>query len=201
MLISEILVGGPVEPWRAIGAVDTRPRLEVEGCALVVDEASSPGMCGLGVWTDGDAVPADIDGVPVWSSPLVTGSDVNQLGVIGWDHIVLRTSSLDRTCGAVADALGAPLKRIREVGNGVRQGFHRVGGLVIEVVESPQVTSDQASLWGFVWNVADLDEQAGRLGTSIVSSPRDAVQPGRRIASFRSEVGLGTAVALMTTSR
>ena len=46
--------------------------------------------------------------------------------------------------------------------------------------------------------VDDLDATVAWLGPDAVSAPRDAVQPGRRIASIRREVGLGLPVALMT---
>jgi len=49
-----------------------------------------------------------------------------------------------------------------------------------------------------VINVDDLDAACALLGPERVSEPKDAVQPGRRIATIRSQVGLGTAVALMT---
>jgi hypothetical protein len=49
-----------------------------------------------------------------------------------------------------------------------------------------------------VLNVADLFDLADRLGPAVVSLPKPAVQPGRYIATVRRDVGLGTAVALMT---
>jgi hypothetical protein len=53
-------------------------------------------------------------------------------------------------------------------------------------------------LWGFVLTVGNLDDVARHMGPDVLSPPKDAVQPGRRIAAFRSGVGLGTAVALIT---
>jgi hypothetical protein len=55
-----------------------------------------------------------------------------------------------------------------------------------------------ASFWGFVLNVADIDAAFERLGPDVLSPPKQAVQPGRRIASFRSAAGLGAPIALMT---
>jgi hypothetical protein len=54
-----------------------------------------------------------------------------------------------------------------------------------------------ASLWGFVLNVQDLDGIAAHLGPDVLSPPKPAVQPGRRIATFRSAAALGVPVALM----
>jgi hypothetical protein len=46
--------------------------------------------------------------------------------------------------------------------------------------------------------VDDLDGLCERLGPAVISEPRPAVQPGRSIATVRSEVGLGVALAVMT---
>lgn len=119
------------------------------------------------------------------------------MGAIAFDHLVVMTSSIDRTCGAIETATGEPLKRIREAGP-VRQGFHRLGPAIIEVVESSQVRSDSAEFWGFVLIVDDIDELAGELGPDVMSLPRAAVQPGRRIATFRQQVGLGLPLAVMS---
>jgi hypothetical protein len=45
--------------------------------------------------------------------------------------------------------------------------------------------------------VADLDALASRLG-DLLGAIRDAVQPGRRIATLRETAGLGQAVAFMS---
>ncbi len=109
------------------------------------------------------------------------------------------TPSLDRTCGAITEVLGLPLKRIREVGGGVRQGFHRAGSVILEVVERPDIDAGEpARLWGLVFDVAELDAVVDRLGPDVVGSPREAVQKGRRIATVRAEAGLGCALAFMT---
>ncbi|MEY3618703.1 MAG: hypothetical protein RL726_1401, partial [Actinomycetota bacterium] len=115
------------------------------------------------------------------------------------DHIVIMTGSLDRTSESIDRVLRAPRKRVRDAGGGVRQGFHRAGDIILEVVERPDLDSNTpASLWGVVFVVDDLDATVAWLGPDAVSMPRDAVQPGRRIASIRREVGLGLPVALMT---
>jgi hypothetical protein len=115
------------------------------------------------------------------------------------DHIVIMTGSLDRTSESIDRVLRAPRKRVRDAGGGVRQGFHRAGDIILEVVERPDLDSNTpASLWGVVFVVDDLESTVAWLGPDAVSAPRDAVQPGRRIASIRREVGLGLPVALMT---
>jgi hypothetical protein len=119
------------------------------------------------------------------------------MGATGFDHVVVMTSSIERTCGAIEAATAAPLKRVRDVGP-VRQGFHRLGPLIVEVVESSRVTADIATFWGLVLIVDDIHEAAGRLGPDVISHPKTAVQLGRLIATFRDGAGLGLPVALMS---
>ena len=82
----------------------------------------------------------------------------------------------------------------------MRQGFHRIGsgGLIVEIVERPEVTDRLARFWGVVVNVDDLDAACALLGAERIGQPKDAVQPGRRIATVRTGVGLGVPLALMT---
>lgn len=119
------------------------------------------------------------------------------IGATGFDHLVVMTSSLERTCGEIEAATGEPLKRVREAGE-VRQGFHRLGPVIVEVVESRKVTGERAEFWGLVFVVDDIHEAAGRLGPDLISYPKTAVQPGRLIASFRPDAGLGLPVAIMS---
>ncbi len=112
---------------------------------------------------------------------------------------MVTTPDLERTSAAIAEATGCELKRIREVGS-MRQGFHRIGsgGLIVELVERPDVPDGPAAFWGLVVNVDDLDVACEHIGAERISPPKDAVQPGRRIATVRAETGLGLPVALMT---
>jgi hypothetical protein len=48
-----------------------------------------------------------------------------------------------------------------------------------------------------VFVVEDLDRLGGELGERL-GEPRDAVQPGRRIASLRTEAGVSPPLAFLT---
>jgi hypothetical protein len=120
-------------------------------------------------------------------------------GVLGIDHLVVYTPDLERTCAAIEAATAAPLKRVREVG-ALRQGFHRLGELIVEVVTFPDVAVQQATFWGLALNVSNIDSLFASTGSDVLSPPKDAVQPGRRIASFREAAGLGLPVAVMSSS-
>ena len=114
-----------------------------------------------------------------------TGAATHPNGASVVDHVVAFTDDRARTVAAL-EAAGLDLRRMREAP--APMAFLRAGPLVLEVVET-----GSCGLWGFVVVVPDV---AG-LG-SLVGTPRDAVQPGRRIATVRREAGLGVALAFMT---
>jgi hypothetical protein len=218
MRLSELQIGGDVSAWKRLGLVthtiasvsgETDHLIVVPDLTLRFRDDQSFGPTGIRSWTfAGDQAASSpigdvtmIDGIPtlrgVSNSEL--SPDAHRLGILDVDHVVVMTGSLDRTCGAIADATGEPLRRVRDAGGGVRQGFHKVGPIIIEVVERPDLGSQmRASLWGLVFTVSDLDEVVSWLGPDVISSPKDAVQQGRRIATLRTEAGLGVPVALMT---
>ncbi len=144
------------------------------------------------------AVP-DIDGAPVHEAlaPERSSPSNHELGAVRFDHVVLMTPDLERTCAAVTAATGAPLKRVREAGE-VRQGFFRLGEVILEVVQSPQVPDGSARWWGLVVNVEDIHAACALLGPAVVALPKPAVQPGRFIAGVRESAGHGVPLALMS---
>jgi hypothetical protein len=126
-------------------------------------------------------------------------------GVVALDHVVMLSPDLDRTVEEL-ESHGFDLRRRREgptPGGSTRQAFFRAGEPVLEVVQAPGGTSvardpdGPARLWGLAFVVPDMDVTATALG-ELLGTPRDAVQPGRRIATMRSAAGLGPAVAFMT---
>jgi len=194
--VAELVVQSAIDPWERLGLHVQQGVAVVGGISLRFE----PGNGGVVAWglTGLDEVASDVDGLCTGvADPPAADAPDHPMGIAGWDHLVVMTSSLERTCAAIEAATGAPLKRIREAGP-VRQGFHRMGELVIEVVETAQVTAPTASFWGFVWNVHDLDAVCERLGPDMVTQPKDAVQPGRRIATVRSAAGVGVPLAFMT---
>jgi hypothetical protein len=194
-------VVSPVEPWQAVGLQVVDGRASVGGIELRFRAPIGDEAVRIDRWVLADCpqAVADIDGLATAHTDTVSPAVAieHPLGATRFDHLVVMTSSLERTCGAIEAATGEPLKRIREAGP-IRQGFHRLGGLIIEVVESERVMAPTASFWGFVLIVDDLEGACARLGDDLVSQPKPAVQPGRMIASFRAGAGLGLPIALMT---
>jgi hypothetical protein len=88
------------------------------------------------------------------------------------------------------------LRRIRDAG-GFRQGFRRLGPAILELVETVDAPAGPARFWGLTLIASDLDALAERLGDRL-RPIKDAVQPGRRIATLDRSAGLRTNVAFMT---
>jgi hypothetical protein len=205
--VAEIAVVGDADRWRALGFAVDGDVMQLGGIRVrFVAATNDSGVTPVGIcsWTLADApdtAVALIDGLPTLhgtpSDPINGAAHPN--GVLGIDHLVVYTPDLDRTCAAIEAATAAPLKRVREVGV-LRQGFHRLGELIVEVVTFPDVAVQQATFWGLALNVSNIDSLFASTGSDVLSPPKDAVQPGRRIASFREAAGLGLPVAVMSSS-
>ena len=200
--VCELVIGGAPTGWEAIGIhFSNENRCLLADVSLRIDSTLAPGLHAWSI-SEIDASTTQIDGITTSlatnaATPQVTPSSGFRPHVVGVDHVVINTPNLQRTSDALAQLTGAPLKRTRDAGNGVTQGFHKLGSVVVELVTMPSMPEGPASLWGFVLNVQDLDGIAAHLGPDVLSPPKPAVQPGRRIATFRSAAALGVPVALM----
>jgi hypothetical protein len=200
--ISELVVGGGAQNWALIGITfDQKNCAALGDVVLRLDTSLAPGLHSW-VLCGADVSVSNIDGVVTnheneESLSLTSAPSDFDLGVIGVDHVVINTPDLMRTSDALTAATGAPLKRVRDAGNNVQQGFHRLASVVVEIVTAPTMALGDASLWGFVLNVKDIYAVANHVGPDVLSIPKPAVQSGKLIATFRSSVGLGVPVALM----
>jgi hypothetical protein len=146
---------------------------------------------------------AELDGLPTEAFEGASEGDAplrpeHPLGATRIDHLVVTTPDLQRTITALRGA-GLDLRRVREPsepGPPVRQAFFRLDQVILEVVENPEAEG-AARFWGITFRVADLDRCAELLGERL-GDVRDAVQPGRRIATVRRGAGLGLPVALIS---
>lgn len=204
----ELRLAADPAAWRAVGfAVDAGGRCRVGATDLVLGGVPAEGE-GLVGWTLSGAIPADdgIDGLPtrvVPAPPERSGAAAHANGAIGVDHVVVMTPDLARTLEAF-DAAGLELRRVRDAGTAerpLRQAFLPLADALVEVVGPPEPAGEGAArFWGLTLVVEDLDATAARLGSAL-GEVRDAVQPGRRIATFRRDARLGLPVALMTPRR
>jgi hypothetical protein len=194
----ELSLGGDASGWERIG-------FTVHGGAVSLGQTMlrlSGGGGGIDGWTLAGVAAASLDGLPTrpapepWRAPDPPDGD-HPNGALRIDHVVVRTPSLDRTIAALDDA-GLDLRRTRDAGSGVRQGFLWVGETILELVETPGGDPEApAAFWGLVVVVADLGRAAAVAGDRL-GAVRDAVQPGRRIATVRADAGVGIPLALMT---
>jgi len=205
--IGELVLAAEPASWEAAGfAVEDGV---VSAGTVRVRLAGPEAGRGIVSWSLRDAVSTDIDGLPTTpedaAAPLPPPA-VHANGAERIDHVVVVTPDLERSTAALA-AAGIERRRLREVRTPERtlaQGFFRLGEVILEVVDGmpldPAAEPEPgapAAFWGLVFAVADLDATAALLGERL-GAPRDAVQPGRRIATFRREAGLGLPVALIS---
>jgi hypothetical protein len=199
--VEELFVADEPSAWRAAGFAVEGDVCRVGSVRLRLE---GPGRGrGIVAWSVRGAASLELDGLETVASageaPPAAGA-AHPNGVVAIDHIVVLTPNLDRTASALR-AAGFDLRRVREgptPGGSTRQAFFRSGGLILEVVEAPEGTKLAAArLWGISFLVEDLEAAAATLG-DLLGEPRDAVQPGRRIATLRREAGLGPAIAFMT---
>jgi len=101
---------------------------------------------------------------------------------------------------------GLDLRRVREEptpAGAPRQGFFRLGGVILEVVQAPKEAIERtggdrpAFFWGLAFVAPDLEASVASLGDRV-SEIRAAIQPGRRIATLRRTADLAVPIALMT---
>jgi hypothetical protein len=114
-------------------------------------------------------------------------------GALALHHVVVTAADFERTRYEVF-ADGLDLRRERDDLRANRMAFFRAGPTIVELVGAP---GGETRLWGLVALVPSVDDPHPALAPHL-AEPRDAVQPGRRIATLRPSAGIGTAVAFLT---
>jgi hypothetical protein len=206
--LDELTIADPPDAWRACG-------FEVDGDTCVVGEtrvrlAGSDAGRGLTGWSLRELETVELDGLATTVSerPPPGAPPAHPNGVTALDHVVAITPDLDRTVAAL-EVAGLDLRRIREEptpAGAPRQAFFRVGAPILEVVQEPPEAIERAGgstarpafFWGLALVAPDLEATVAHLGDDRVGEARDAIQPGRRIATLRRSAGLGVPVALIT---
>lgn len=188
--LAALLVGDPPDVWRDLGFVVDDGAVHVSGVRhLLGGEAKGIrdwSMRGLGEGLSG------LDGL-AFGLPVEAArpTPAHPNGVVALDHVVVLTPDLDRTIGSL-EAAGIGLRRVRDAGTAEaprQQAFFRLGEVVLEVVGPKQPAGDgPLRFFGLAWTVRDLDETAAWFGDRLKPA-KDAVQPGRRIATLSSAGG------------
>jgi hypothetical protein len=181
-VLTAITVAANPAAWAAAG-------FSVQAKAMVVGTVSIE-------FVDGDS------GIVDWTLAATKGDGARSLQppahpnrVTEIDHVVMLTPDLERKITELEEG-GIELRRRREGETGMgtyRQAFFRLGRPILEVVEA----EGPERLWGITFTTEDIDAAAELLGDKL-GRVKDAVQPGRRIATLRREAGLGLPVALIS---
>jgi hypothetical protein len=203
--IAEIVVADAPAPWARLG-FDVRDEVCVVGSVPIRLAGTDAGR-GLVSWSLAGLASRDLDGLPTSLSDVPEGEAAGSHPncVVSLDHVVAFTPDLDRTAAALERA-GLDLRRVREEptpAGAPRQAFFRLADVILEVIQVPDDSpmmaepDGPARLWGLAFTIEDLDRLASEVGDDL-SEPRDAVQPGRKIATLRRSAGLSVPLAFMT---
>lgn len=201
--VVEIEVADEPDAWRGAGFTVDGDVARVGGIRLRL--VGRTGGKRIRAWTwHGLAGAGPLDGLDTRAGDLEpAGPGAHPNGATVLDHVVVVTPQLDRSITAFA-ARGLDVRRVRhtdQYGPAFRQVFFRGGETIIEMIgpDEPPADDDRpARFYGLAFTVADLDAAAALLGDGL-GRIKDAVQPGRRIATLRHEpYDISVPIALMS---
>ena len=201
--LTAVDLGDAADPWRAAGFLvqDGSSGPEVRLGSTVLRLTGRGGRV-LGCALEG--VTGPLDGLASTTAATVGGpAPAHPNGISRIDHVVVHTGDVERTVAAFAD-VGLEVRGERSTtsyGSPMRQVFFWAGDVILELIgpdRGEPVTDDATSVFGLALVADDLDATAAHLG-ELLSTPKDAVQPGRRIAGLRgARVGISVPIAVMT---
>lgn len=175
-------VPSPADAWARLGFGVVDDVVVVGGIALHVG-GDGNGIVG---WAFDEAVPATVDGLATRTNAAVGAGVRHPNGIDAVDHVVVGTGDVVRTLAALESiGLASRRQRIGDLrGATVHQEFVVAGTCVIELVGPVEADGGPATFWGLAFASPDLDATAAVMGDRL-RAPRDAIQPGRRIATVR----------------
>jgi hypothetical protein len=197
-VLRELVVGDDPGVWKEIGFTVEGDRCRVGHVDIVFDPSVGKG---IRTWTlvgDGEG---DIDGVPTtWSDEGVDATGAHPNGIFEIDHVVLTTPDVRRTTNAL-EGFGIMAKRQRETGTygaPALQTFFRLGQPILELIGPKEPMGETpARFFGLAFTSEDLELTAKVMGGALHPS-KDAVQPGRRIATLDKSAGSTIGIAIMS---
>jgi hypothetical protein len=202
VVLEQLVVSDAPDVWAKLGFHVHAGKTRVGGVEIRLSgrEPQQPAE-GIVSWRLRDVQSTDLDGLrteeALGDAPPSHPDPAHPNGALAVDHVVAFTGDFDRSVAALERA-GLDLRRVRKVpgSGGVRQGFFLLGHALLELA-GPVQNRVAATFWGLTIVVDDLDALAERLGDRL-GEPRDAVQPGRRIATVTSAAGASVPLAFMT---
>lgn len=204
-----LAVGDEAEAWRGAGfAVGDDGTCRIG--AVVIRLLGRAIGTGVRAWSFRDlaADVTDLDGIPTRGVDPGPGAGpdggAHPNGVELIDHVVVATPDPERTIAALERA-GLIHRRTRLPDDHpapMRQDFFRAGEVILELIgprdPDPAEADRPARIYGLAHTVTDLDASAAALGP-LLGPAKDAVQPGRRIATVRTrDLDLSVPTALLT---
>ena len=201
MAVPELIgldVAADPDAWRALGfVVDDDDMCEVDGVGIHLGSAGRK----ISGWAlAGVPGGVELDGLPTVPPPSPATAASHANGTVALDHLVVMSPDPDRTIKALA-AHGIEPRRQRQTdqyGPPFTQTFFRLGRPILELIgPGTPAGSEPARFYGIAFTVKDLDATAALLGDRL-GRVKDAVQPGRRIATLRREAGAGIPLAFMS---
>jgi hypothetical protein len=196
-----LVVGDDPAVWAAAGFSVEDDHVDLGGVRIRL--AGRDDGTGIRSWSFEPAWTRPIDGLPTIDDPTPGASRTTPAahpnGVTALDHVVVATSDVERTTSALGEAGIEPRRTV--VGargeTDVLYRFFLLGTCVLELIgptDGAASPSDEpARFAGLAFTTAIIDE----LG-ELAGEPRPAIQPGRRIATLRREIGVSVPVAFLT---
>ena len=198
-VLRSITVADPAEPWQAAGFAVDDNRAQVGAVELLLVGEGG----GITSWALEGAAAGEVDGLATRGAD--GGASEPEPGVhpnltTSLDHLVITSHDVERTVAALTGR-GFEVRR-RWLNAGRCYTFFRVGETILELIgpAEPDGKPWPARFYGLAFTVADLEGTAERLG-SLLGPVRDALQPGRRIATLRPDAGLSVPVAFMSPGK
>ncbi|MFW2383661.1 MAG: VOC family protein [Acidimicrobiales bacterium] len=191
--LAGIVVSDNAEDWEAVGFQVNNGLVSIGTLTVAVNRPVTEPQ-----WWFEPQVTSSIHGIGhADPSPRSALAVKNTNGANAVDHIVVITPNLATTT-AEFEEHGFELRRSRPRQD-QEQRFFWAGTTIIEVV-GPAVaeSAGPAHIWGLALVSDDLDASKELLGDRM-SDPKEAVQPGRRIAAIRTaQHKISVTIALMS---
>lgn len=196
--LRRLVVGGSVGAWERAGFDVTDGEIRLEGVTLQLDESAERGVTAWGV----EGIDREVDGLAIVPAAPAGAAAPHPNGVTRLDHVVVLTRDLEATLAAFAE-VGVEPRATRDVPDAEpprRQAFLVLDSAVCELVGPVGGDGQRGSarFWGLAFVAPDLEDTVAALGL-LCGPVRDAVQPGRRIATLRHRaVGIPAPIVLMS---
>jgi hypothetical protein len=197
-VLKELVVGDDSGVWQEIGFVVEDGRCRVGAVDVVFDPSVGKG---IRQWTLVGEGPEEVDGIPTtWATAGNEATGAHPNGVFEIDHVVLTSPDLHRTVRAL-ESVGVRAKRERETGtygSPMLQVFFRLGQPILELIGPKEPMGDKpARFFGLAFTSEDLALTAKLVGPALHAA-KDAVQPGRQIATLDKSAGSTIGIAIMS---